>query len=283
MFACAALALTACGKDSSSSSSDQKPENVFDSEFDLPECSDDLGFNTAYIGEDSVVYVCVDGEWTWNVDLLSSSSRRSWELSSSSAFERYDNPDISYGTFKDGRDGKTYKTIVIGTQTWMAENLNYATENGTCYDKDSANCEVFGRYYAWDEALTACPEGWHLPDSTEWNTLRDFVADSLFNGKPDSVGYALKAKEGWRDFYDTTLISLGNGSDVFGFGALPAGYLSRDGFSLSARDYAYFVTATPNDTLEGNAFFRGLAYYRADLESYTSGKEIGRSVRCVKD
>jgi len=120
-------------------------------------------------------------------------------------------------TFTDPRDDKTYKTVKIGTQVWMAENLNYKTKEGSiCYDEKTENCKKYGRLYDYETAQTACPSGWHLPDSTEWQTLVDFAGGSKNAGK------ALKATSGWDN--------NGNGTDKFGFSALPGGNMEcRDG------------------------------------------------------
>ncbi len=75
----------------------------------------------------------------------------------------------------DARDGQSYKTVKIGDQIWMAENLNYATDGSWCYDNDPANCAVYGRLYKRDVAINASPEGWHLPSGEEWETLADYL------------------------------------------------------------------------------------------------------------
>jgi len=119
-------------------------------------------------------------------------------------------------TFKDIRDGKDYKFVKIGKQIWMTENLNYNANGSKCYKNNETNCKKYGRLYDWNSANKACPEGWHLPSDDEWTTLTDFIG----NG----AGAKLKTTSGWSE--------NGNGTDEFGFSALPSGIVRGGNFEF---------------------------------------------------
>ena len=106
----------------------------------------------------------------------SSSSHVVEEKSSSSEKAEESKPEEDK-PFIDSRDSKKYKMVKIGTQTWMAKNLNYNANGSKCYENKPANCDKYGRLYDWATAMKACPKGWHLPKNEDWDKLYRF-ADS---------------------------------------------------------------------------------------------------------
>ena len=173
----------------------------------------------------------------------------------------------SKGTFTDPRDGKVYKTVEIGGVVWMAENLNYAAEGSVCYDNDPANGDKYGRLYNWETALKACPAGFHLPSDDEWTALENAV------GGQSTAGIKLKSAEGWNNY--------GNGTDDYGFSALPGGGGNSDGGFYGAGNYGYWWSATEDDALDAKG--RGVSYDDENVNWYYNYKPNLFSVRCVAD
>jgi uncharacterized protein (TIGR02145 family) len=174
-------------------------------------------------------------------------------------------------SFTDPRDGQAYKIVQIGNVTWFAQNLNYETDGSTCPEGDSRNCEKYGRLYTWEVAQNVCPEGWLLPDSLDFAKLVEQA------GGPSQAGDALKATDGW--------FKKGNGSDAFGFKALPAGYRGavyegEGGAYDGIGGYAYFWSAT--ETLDGLAYYLFLDFSSKAANLNAFGKGDFRSVRCIK-
>jgi len=172
-------------------------------------------------------------------------------------------------SFIDSRDNKTYRTIRIGNQTWMAENLAYKPNSGNywAYDNDSINLEKYGYLYDWHTANKVCPDGWHLPGDDEWTTLIDFA------GGEDDAGIKLKSKSGW--------IANGNGTDEYGFSALPGGgSKSRTDFEQVDVSGTWW-SSTPKDA--NSAWERALYFKFCNVERNSSLKDMGYSVRCVKN
>lgn len=214
-------------------------------------------------------------------------------------------------TFTDSRDGQVYKTVQIGRQTWMAQNLNYDMDSSLCYNdyenqmfwvpldyynevncakygcfyNEVSDCTKYGRYYTWNDALVACPSGWHLPSDMEWFSLHDVImsSDDLFEHQ---IGESLMSISGWK---------RGNGTDVFGFSALPAGWMENydESFSDDGLDVfwhfdregvgAYFWSAaSPTESEHDDwAYLMGIGVHYADMSALP--KDIRLSVRCLKD
>ncbi len=188
----------------------------------------------------------------------------------------------------DPRDGKQYKHVTIGTQTWMAENLNYDvpnTTNDVCYDNLTSNCDKYGRLYDWATAMDSpsscndrgcyvdirgnCPEGWLVPSPEDWERLINYV------GRNDA-GTKLKARSGWN--------GSGNGTDDYGFSALPGGYYYNSGFQ-NANNNGYWWTDydVGDDGFSGRQTYAlNMGYNYSNVDIYTSSKWPRHSVRCIK-
>lgn len=203
---------------SSSASSNEFPAEVEDlAELDTYECNDEITGEKIYVSEQSLNYECDGTAWQKTNDKTKPSSSSNKTSSSSSKKNTSDinpenlktadflNPEISYGEIKDSRDGEVYKTVKIGDQTWIAENLRYRYKGKTasldsssfCYEDDPENCKKFGRMYLWSAVMDSagilnddgkgcgngvkctpsypvqgiCPEGFHVPNGIEYQKL----------------------------------------------------------------------------------------------------------------
>ena len=242
--------LAACGDDSSSS-----PVND-------PDSSSELSSSERSEGDPSSTSLSSDKAQSSSSEQNTSSSSDAVQSSSSEAPELP--AEITYGTLTDDRDGKTYKTVVIGKQTWMAENLNFETRFSYCYENKDVNCDKYGRLYKWEFAMEACPAGWGVPSLEEFQALVAAVGGLPMAGK------VLKSTEGWKDG--------GNGTDEYGFSALPAGYMQEDSTFHNEGEYAQFWSTS------GTTKMYQLEFFFDRDSSYLFGiyREYGLSVRCLK-
>jgi len=210
----------------------------------------------------------------------------------------------SSGNDDDGSGTCNGGTVKIGTQTWQKCNLNVvptsangAATNSACYNKEESNCAIYGRLYDWATAMAfpdscnirdcsdqiqqkhrgICPSGWHIPSNADWNALMKYVNP---NCEDDSdcagAGTKLKAASGWNDYEGKS----GNGTDNYGFSALPGGEemlgfknVGKDGFWWSASESNYWYTHSWN-----------IFYGSEDVYHYNgSTKNNSYSVRCLQD
>ena len=244
----------------------------------------------------------------------SSSAESSSSVESSSSIEKlvwqYLNPAISYGEIIDDRDGQVYKTVEIGSQTWMAENLNYdynyRTARSYCY---ADSCSKYGRLYTWSATVDSaavfstagkgcgchasssprgivrgvCPVGWHVPSVSEFQTLISSV------GGYRVAGANLKSTSGWK----SNSQYVGNGSDSKGFSALPAGaYNDAITYHIyrfyDVGNYAFFWTTSKGGCV-ADRLRLGWADDSSNLTNSLSDDvdrgdmDSARSVRCLKD
>jgi uncharacterized protein (TIGR02145 family) len=177
------------------------------------------------------------------------------------------------GFFTDPRDGKKYRTVAIGNQVWMAENLRHKIEGSWCYDNDESKCQEYGRLYRWIAANSACPPGWRLPSRREWENLIVAVGGAKEGGKK------LKAKNGWKEHDGKS----GNGTDDYGFSALPGGIRSSNGDFNHAGYFGQWWSTTDGCGIA--AYFRLICYYFGGDFVFDIFNDTGSSfsVRCVRD
>ena len=234
-------------------------------------------FNTAT--EDEVNGPCIaeiieDGNFFSSICSKKDGSMYSVRCLKENNVQDFLNPNITYGEFTDSRDNQVYKTVEIGNQTWMAQNLNFNYNddvNSWCYDNDTINCKQYGRLYQWSAAKEVCPDGWHLPTKAEFEELIQYVVSE--NGESEVV-QKLKSANGWA--------SNSNGTNDYGFTILPAGYWHPSTGQFAYAGYGMdFWTFTEDNS--DDAYLINISF---DTESIpriiAQTKEYGFSVRCLK-
>jgi uncharacterized protein (TIGR02145 family) len=258
----------------------------------LPGCFDERDADTFF----------VDMDCKWKSDKVREGQKRATRrvLRKSVALANClpDTAEPSFGTFTDERDGKTYKTVKIGEQTWMAQNLNFETsltasggdkdtiydcnQYGMVYDWETAmrDCHKYGRLYDWETAKQVCPDGWKLPNDEDWKKLVETACGE------DFAGSTLKSKRWWRNWDDGQ--PFGNGTDNFGFSALPGGKgYPKSRCGCENKDFGssgYWWIAKPTDTLSYNSGYLRMVNYDDKISVYSDDRNpFWYSVRCVAD
>ncbi|MCQ2063404.1 MAG: hypothetical protein MJY99_08740 [Fibrobacter sp.] len=174
--------------------------------------------------------------------------------------------DAENNILTDLRDNQVYKTVTIGEQVWMAENLNYAYKAGTnsfCYNDSTKYCNLYGRLYTYDvKKVQICPEGWHLPDSVEWKNL---IGDNL--------NESLKADSSWVVWQGKST----NGTNEIGFSVYAYGYKNWIHKYSGIGRRALFMIKNKSRVVE-------ITIYNSDPPDISIDDDYSAvSVRCIKD
>lgn len=195
----------------------------------------------------------------------------SQEEKTSDALSQKDNSSGEYGSFTDRRDGNVYRTIQIGEQIWMADNMKFKTPyESWAYNLSDSNANKYGLLYTWKSAILACPGGWKLPSDTDWYQLINHL------GGVEEAGRKLLNIEsgGWFESDNSSF-------NESGFSALLAGYRGTSGNFLDKDVLTFYWTSTPE-----NDFFAwtyGLYVNYNGMYRNLSSKGFAASVRCLKE
>jgi len=218
-------------------------------------------------------------------------------------------PQEAPNTFTDSRDSKVYKTVTIGNQVWMAENLAYLPSvvgpgtgsNSTAYyyvygydgtnvtaAKGTTNYNKYGVLYNWPAALTACPEGWHLPSDAEWTQLEEYLIANGYNYDGTTTGNKIAKSMANYSGWNTSTVTGAIGNTDYpeywnksGFSALPGGYRNTNGAFNGIGVDGDWWSSTGSST--DNAWSRTLGYSSSSVDRSNYNKENGLSVRCLRD
>jgi uncharacterized protein (TIGR02145 family) len=275
-------------------------------------CCNNVRYNLSYLDKDLSVknHECCDNKMIYTIETQSCIDNTVLTKCNS---KDYYNPTTQF-CLNDKVYHKDviskYKTVIIGTQTWMAENLNFDGGDGSigkCYGNDPANCNIYGRLYDWATTVGLpikcnnngggsqegcniyyndyvvgyprplkqgiCPNDWHIPDENEWQTLIKFIEDE---NKYNYAGKYLKTTYGWNDGERRS----GNGTDGYGFSALPGGY--GNPFAAILEDGKWWTSFDDYNNNIPQAFHFYL-YVEDPAGLRMIGKNKLLSVRCIKN
>jgi uncharacterized protein (TIGR02145 family) len=195
-------------------------------------------------------------------------------------------PNPEFGEMTDARDGQTYQTVKLVDQTWLAQDLNYETENSWCYQDDPANCDIYGRMYNWEAAMAACPDGWHLASDEEWATLIHYLdprSDPASTMQESHVaGGMMKATGTLEDGSGLWRSPNKDATNISGFSALPSGTRIGSGY-FNQGQHVFFWTSTEFNA--DCAWTRMLDYGQSGIFRHDEEitKDYGVAVRCIMD
>ncbi len=235
---------------------------VVESKDDLGECGEENDGEMFRVPRDTIydTYACEDGEWISDFG--------------GNSGEPVDPKTVVKGTFKDERDGKTYKTVKIGKQTWMAENLNYDVKGSYCYDGKAENCKKNGKLYSFQAAKQACPDGWKVPTKKSWEILLATTLDFYTETTPDSIkvsnpSIAIKFES-----------FMGLNNDPYGFNIQPTGRrLDGGGNRNSDKSRAFFWTSTG---YLNRILYISFISKNSGMLAYPGNFNMGLAIRCIK-
>ena len=285
-----------CDGSSSSKAKSSSSSSVFESETKQSSDSKSSSSSVKSSSSSAKSSSSKENDTNFSSSAVNSSSSETGESSSSVPEGFVDPSTVVKGTVTDERDGQTYKTVKIGSQTWMAENLNFATDGSVCYNDSAEYCAKYGRLYQWSDAMDSvgrwgnvgkgcgsfgtcepeglvrgvCPEGWHLPKTKEWEIL--FAAA----GGKYSAGVKLRSTSGWKNDR--------NGTDDYSFTAVPAGGMgiwAKETF-VNGGNYAFFWSSTEEGSFYAYYMYLKFSSEEAAFNTYYS-KDFWLSVRCVMD
>ena len=272
----AMLGVTACVSDNATSSDNDDVNFSETAEPIQSPNTEDQSMNYAEptLSSSSETYSNDIPQIDWN-NLMSQMSQ------SSSSISAIDPSTVIKSSFTDSRDNQTYRTVTIGAQTWMAENLNYKM-TGSKVVTTADGYAKYGQFYNWNAAMQACPSGWHLPSYDDYKTLFGNVGPTgvvdVVKGAETVEGRVLKSTSD--EWYGAASGGACAGTDTYGFAALPADY-DNEGLDYHAQK-AFFWSYQAIYTLT-KPYVMQLYWNECKAELASWSEDAFFSVRCLKD